>query len=354
MSVRVIVAMSGGVDSSVAASLLKSNGCEVIGVFMRMGEIAGGARGPRRPCCSLESAEDARAVARKLDIRFYVMNYRDDFRALVEDFMDEYGRGRTPNPCVLCNSRLKFGKMMDFARAMEAGFVATGHYARVERAASGRFLLRKAVDLSKDQSYALFCLNQEQLSRVLFPLGGIEKKETRRIARDLGLPVHQKAESQDICFVPDGDYPALIESLRPGSLKEGQIVTLDGRVVGRHRGYQCYTIGQRRGLRVAFGRPMYVVRIEAGSNRVVVGEDADLARSELIASNVNWICAAPSAPFKASVKLRYSHAGAPASVEPVSANRVRVVFDDSQRAVTPGQAAVFYDADVVLGGGWIE
>jgi len=337
------------VDSSVAAALLQRGGYDVIGVTMRIG-LKG--FGPSET--ATVAVEAANRAASTLGIPLRVVDCGEAFQQVVDRFMDEYSRGRTPNPCVHCNRCMKFALLLDLARAEDAAFIATGHYARVERAASGRFVLKKALHVAKDQSYALARLTQEQLSRVRFPVGEMSKDEARRIAGELGMIIDRKEESQDICFIPDGDYPAFIERLRPGTFKEGDIVTLDGEVVGRHRGFQAYTIGQRRGLRVAFGRPMYVVRTEPESNRVVVGTKDDLERNELTAREVNWIVDPHQRPLRATVKIRYSHPGAAATVEPLGGERVHVCFDTPQSAVTPGQAAVFHDGDIVLGGGWIE
>jgi len=308
VSGRVVVALSGGVDSSVAAAMLAGAGREVVGITLALA-------GDASRCCSLDDAEDARRVAERLGVRFYVANYRERFRSeVIEAFADDYLAGRTPIPCVACNQRFKFRHLMERAAALGAERVATGHYARIDRGGpGGSFRLLRGVDAAKDQSYYLFDLSQEQLSRIEFPLGGLTKPEVRERARALGLRTAEKPESQEICFVPDGDYAGVVESLRPDALPgEGEIVDEEGRVLGRHGGIHRFTVGQRRGLRLSSDRKRYVKRIDAARNRVVVSEAAGLG-----------------------------------------AGGARVRFDAPVRAVAPGQAAVFYDGDAVLGGGWI-
>jgi tRNA-specific 2-thiouridylase len=350
---RVLAAMSGGIDSSVSALLLRRAGHDVVGVFMRHGvpPPAGAAPSPKQGCCSLEDAYDARRVADALGIPFYTLNFEKPFAAVVEYFVSEYDRGRTPNPCVVCNRDLKFGKLFEYAAAVGAEFVATGHYARTERRGD-RTVLLKGKDPRKDQSYVLFPLRRGDLDRVLFPVGGLEKAEVRDLARAAGLRVAEKPESMEICFVPDQDHRRLLRERLGGRLREGEFRSRDGRILGRHGGHQLFTVGQRKGLGVAFGKPMYVVEIDPARNVVVLSEE-DERRSEFFVRDVNWLAADP-APVEASVKIRSAHPGAPARVEPAGEGRARVIFREPQRAVTPGQAAVFYDGEVVLGGGWIE
>ena len=349
---RVLLAMSGGIDSSVSAVLLKRSGHDVTGVFMRHGaksEVA--ARPGKQGCCSLDDAYDARRVADQLAIPFYTLNFEESFGKIVDYFVAEYDRGATPNPCIVCNRDLKFGKLLDTADAVGAEFIATGHYARVERR-GGRTALLRGRDARKDQSYVLFPLGQRELSRVMFPVGGYEKPEIRGIAREAGLRIAEKPESMEICFVPDNDHRRLLRERLGDRLREGEFRSPDGRVLGRHGGHQLFTIGQRKGLGMAFGTPMYVVGIEAGANVVVLSEEDGKGR-ELFARDVNWV-SVEARPGPATVKIRSMHAGAEAQVKPLEGGRVRIVFDEPQRAVTPGQAAVFYDGDLLLGGGWIS
>lgn len=351
MSERVLVAMSGGVDSSVAAGLLVEQGFDVIGVSMRLS--AGGSR-----CCSLDDVEDARRVAADLGIRFYVADYADAFRReVMEPFADAYLGGRTPIPCVACNGRFKFHRLLERARALGAERVATGHYARIEHGDEGGLLeLHCGADPNKDQSYFLFDLGPEQLSRACFPVGALTKSEVRTRARKLGLEIAEKPESQEICFVPDGDYARVVESLRPGAAAgPGEILDETGRVLGKHRGVHHFTVGQRRGLELALGRPMYVKRIDATQNRIVVAERSELGASGARLVGVHWVSGRPpGAPVRARVRVRYRHSGADALVESREGSGAQVTFDDRVDAVSPGQAAVFYRGSQVLGGGWIE
>jgi tRNA-specific 2-thiouridylase len=342
--------MSGGVDSSVAAAMLVERGREVVGITLALA-------GDASRCCSLDDAEDARRVAERLGVRFYVANYRDRFRReVIEAFADDYLAGRTPIPCVACNQRFKFHHLMERATALGAERVATGHYARVERdPASGAWRLLRGRDRGKDQSYYLFDLRQEQLARIELPLGDLTKPEVRDHARRLGLRTAEKPESQEICFVPDGDYARVVEALRPEALPgEGEIVDESGRVLGRHAGIHRFTVGQRRGLGVSSDRKLYVKRIEAATNRVVVAGAGALGAGGARLERVSWIAGTPPAgSVRARVQVRYRHEGADAKVEATADGGACVRFDAPVRAVAPGQAAVFYDGDAVLGGGWI-
>jgi tRNA-specific 2-thiouridylase len=347
---RVVVGMSGGVDSSVAAALLVEQGCEVVGVTMHLA-------GSSSRCCSLEDADDARRVAEQLGIRFYVANYTREFHAEVMlPFADAYLAGRTPLPCATCNTRFKFDHLLARARALGADEVATGHYARiVVEPGTARRTLHAARDAAKDQSYFLFGLSPAQLARARFPLGELDKAAVRERARALGLATAEKPESQELCFVPDGDTAGAVERLRPGRAPgPGDLVDEAGRKVGRHGGVHRYTVGQRRGLGVAAREPLYVKALDPGRNRVVVGGLASLEARAARIEGVSWIAGeAPAGPVEARVRVRYRHAGAAAEVEPTPGGGARVAFHEPVRALAPGQAAVFYDGDRVLGGGWI-
>lgn len=370
----VLVAMSGGVDSAVAAALLKEQGHDVIGVFMRLGAEQHGPRPsptlgghgaptrsgaevgePRRHrgCCSAADAADARAVAARLDIPFYALNFEHDFARLIDAFADEYAAARTPNPCILCNQWLKFGRLLEYADVVGADRVATGHYARVATD-NGRPRLLRARDEAKDQSYVLFGVSGETLARVIFPLGELTKDAVRHHARRLELPVHDKPESQDICFVPDRDYARVVRARRPDAFRPGAIRHVDGRVLGEHDGLPKFTIGQRRGVNVAVGSPVYVTGLDAATDTLVVGPRSALLSRTAEASRVSWLIETPVEPFRAVVRIRYHHAGAEGVVSPLSGDRVRVVFDEPVSAVTPGQALVLYRGEQVVGGGWID
>ncbi|HEM45912.1 MAG TPA: tRNA 2-thiouridine(34) synthase MnmA, partial [Alphaproteobacteria bacterium] len=326
---RIVVAMSGGVDSSLAAALLVEAGADVVGVTMHLA-------GEASRCCSLDDADDARRVAERLGIRFYVANYTEPFREeVMVAFADAYLSGRTPIPCVACNKRFKFDHLMERARMLGAGAVATGHYARVERdAETGRFVLRRAADRRKDQTYFLFQLDQSQLARVRFPLGGLGKDEVRRRARALGLATADKPESQEICFVPDGDYASVVEAIRPEAREQGgEIVDASGRVLGRHAGVHRFTIGQRHGLGISADRRLYVTGLDPGRRRVVVGDVEDLGVAGMEVSAVNWISGeTPAGAVRARVQVRYRHDGEEARVEALDGGRARVIFDRPVRA----------------------
>ena len=355
---RVLAALSGGVDSAVAAALLVEAGYEVIAISML---LAGNAEGRDGGCCSIDDFQDARRVAEQLGIPYYVLNLKDVFRSKVIDvFTDEYLRGRTPNPCLLCNRDLKFDLLWQRARELDAHYVATGHYARVTYdGTDNRYQLLRAVDQRKDQSYFLFTLSQAQLARTLFPVGRLTKDEVREKARAIGLRVAEKPESQDICFVPDGNYARFIEqrltAAQRAQVTPGEIVDHEGRVVGSHDGVHRFTVGQRRGLGLGgLAEPQYVTHIDADRGRVVVGTKLQLMTRGLTASGVSWVEGVPTQEMNAKVKIRYRHPAIPSRIIPHADGRAEVWFRESCPAVTPGQAAVFYDGERVLGGGWIE
>ncbi|MGE0760865.1 MAG: tRNA 2-thiouridine(34) synthase MnmA [Pirellulaceae bacterium] len=368
---RVVLAMSGGVDSSVAAHLLLSQGYDVVGVFMRHGERAIEAcamdgrkeASPLLPlyearsdhkqgCCSATDAEDARRVADRLGIPFYALNLEAEFRRIVDYFIDEYSAGRTPNPCVMCNNWIKFGKLFDYADSIGAEFVATGHYARIVAEAGGNCLAR-GLDRAKDQSYVLFGIEPALLSRMRLPVGDFEKPRIRELAAGLGLRVADKKDSQEICFVTSGKHDEFVRARRGTRDTAGNIVTTDGRVVGTHPGIEGFTIGQRKGLAVAMGERWYVVRIEPDTRHVVIGRRDELARRELTARQCNWQQPVPSGAFRCLAQIRYNAPAAAATGERLAGDRLRLVFDEPRHGVAPGQAVVCYAGDQVLGGGWI-
>ena len=394
---RVVLAMSGGVDSSAAAVLLQEQGYEVIGLFMRSGATdeqtcstgldlslpVVSAKSNKQGCCSASDAADARRVADRLDIPFHALNFQDAFGRIKDYFADEYLAGRTPNPCVMCNNWLKFGKLWDFAQKVGAEYIASGHYARLEQAAmapqldnvggdgaseSGRAgesvrqsaeesavgpAIYRGRDGGKDQSYVLFGIDRAILDRVIFPVGDFDKPDVREKAQQSGLRVHDKADSQEICFIPDNDYAGFLERYRGKQDTAGEIVDTLGTVLGRHEGYERYTVGQRKGLGLAFGEPRYVVRLEPETRRVVIGKREELGCHTLEGDRFNWLIDNVPSRFRCEAQIRYGHRAAPADVELLADDRVKVTFDEPQFAAAPGQAVVLYAGDRVLGGGWI-
>lgn len=356
MPARVVLAMSGGVDSSVAAHLLKEQGHEVIGLFMRTGAHAADDEGPahKKGCCSAVDAGDARRVADRLDIPFYALDFEADFDRIKEYFTDEYVRGRTPNPCVVCNSWLKFGKLWSYGKQLGADFIATGHYVRAPRI-DGEPRLLRALDPAKDQSYVLFGLRRALLPHLLFPLGEYHKDEVRALARSAGLGgVADKPDSVEICFVPENDHAAFIRRQRPELATAGNIVDTEGHVLAAHDGIEKFTIGQRKGLGFGSASRRYVLQIVPETRDVVIGDREELLASSLRADRVNWLIDAPSGPLACQAKIRYHHEPAAATVATLPDGGVRVDFAEAQSAITPGQAVVFYDGERMLGGGWIE
>ncbi len=370
MSERVVLAMSGGVDSSVAAHLLQEQGHEVIGVFMRHGEESAracavdGSPAPlpilsarsdhKQGCCSASDAEDARRVADRLNIPFYALNLQEEFRRIVDYFVDEYTVGRTPNPCVMCNNWIKFGRLFDYANSVGAAYVATGHYARLTEEAGGGMALRTGIDRNKDQSYVLFGIRREYLQRMILPVGTYEKPQIRSLAANIGLRVAEKKDSQEICFVTSGKHDEFVRQRRTDIDTSGDIVTTAGAVVGTHPGIERFTIGQRKGLGVALGEPRFVVRIEPETRRVVIGQKEDLAVTQLTANRSNWLADVPSQPFRCHAQIRYNSRPLVATATRLDDDRFVVRFDEPCYRVAPVQAVVCYDGDRVGGGGWIE
>jgi len=361
MKKLVVVAMSGGVDSSVAAALLKEQGYEVIGLTMCFSAAGGPAFGgnsfeveTKKPsCCGLTGIEDARRVCQKLEIRHYVFNLDKDFsRQVIQNFYDEYIRGRTPNPCVRCNQFIKFGILLKKAINLGAQFLATGHYARITKSKQG-YQLKKAKDLKKDQSYFLYRLTQDQLKHIIFPLGNLTKPEVRKIAHDYKLNVAEKQDSQEICFLPYGKYGELIKAKALDSVKPGNFVDKNGNILGRHQGVSFYTIGQRHGLRIAKEYPLYVTQINAKNNQIIVGKRCEVDKSEFIIKESHFLIKPIKKKVEIKVRIRYNHKEMPAVVSPIK-NKLKVTFNKPQFAITPGQSAVFYNKDTVLGGGIIE
>lgn len=354
--VRVVVAMSGGVDSSVAAALLKEQGYDVVGMMMRLWseETVGGTVHNR--CCTPEQMNDARRIADKIGIPFYVLDTKEVFRRKIVDFfIDQHRNGVTPNPCMECNRHIRFDFLLKNALALDADYLATGHYARIDRDENGYYRLRQGVDSHKDQSYVLSVMGQEQLSRTMFPIGEYPKAEVRAMARRYGLDVAGKKDSQDLCFLGDGDYRRFLGDYAPDVMQSGPIVLRSGEVIGEHNGLANYTIGQRKGLGVSYAEPLFVLAMNPYRNALIVGTRDELGSSTLTAKRINWTRGnVPTEAFRAEAKIRYKAKSVPALIEPLDDDRVRITFDEPLRDVTPGQGAVIYDGDICLGGGLIE
>ncbi len=351
--------MSGGVDSSVTAALLKQDGYQVIGATMQIWPSNDLAEEAHKfgGCCSLDAVSEAKSVAHIIGIPHYVMNFRNEFaQKVITNFCREYSLGRTPNPCIRCNEHIKFDALLNRAKELGADFIATGHYTRIEHdEANDRYLLKKGVDRGKDQSYVLYIMSQNQLKHTLMPLGVFTKEKVRQIARELGLSVADKAESQEICFIPDGNYSRFLKEYMPEVAKPGPILDREGNTLGEHRGILFYTIGQRKGLGISAEEPLYVVAIDRGRNAIIVGSKEDVYRDELIAADINWIAKqSPKQPLELKAKIRYRHREADAVITPISKREAHVKFNKPQMAITPGQAIVFYHKDTVVGGGTIE
>lgn len=355
MKEKVVIGMSGGVDSSVAAYLLKEQGYDVIGVTMQIWQDEDtGAISENSGCCGLSAVDDARRVANHLDIPYYVMNFKNEFkRYVMDDFALEYYKGRTPNPCIRCNRYVKWESLLKRSLDIGADYIATGHYANIVQLNNGRHTLKKASS-PKDQTYALYNLTQEQLSRTLMPVGAYSKEEIRKIAESIGLPIAHKPDSQDICFVPDGNYKDFLESYTGTRLPVGNFIDTEGNIIGIHTGIANYTIGQRKGLNLSMGYPVYVVEIRPGTNEIVIGTNEDIFSRKLNADQVSFMSIhGLDNELRVNAKIRYNHQGAPCTIRMTEENRAECVFEQPQRAITPGQAIVFYDGDYVVGGGLI-
>jgi tRNA-uridine 2-sulfurtransferase len=346
--------MSGGVDSSATAALLLDQGFDVVGITLKLWPQDCVNRAEDK-CCGPQAVTDARAVCHKLGVPYYLIDEAAEFQnRVIKYFAAEYKAGRTPNPCVMCNQNLKFGRLIERADQLGAEFIATGHFARLERRDDGRMLLKRGLDLRKDQSYFLFSLRQEQLSRAMFPLGEKTKSDTREVARHCQLKTADKEESMEICFVPDNDYGKFLRDSKLAQSHRGEVVNVHGHVLGHHDGIEFYTIGQRKGLGISSPKPLYVVELDAERNRVVVGDESALDRDEFVVERCNWIPFDQlTGPVEAMAKIRYNHPGTTATITPLDSDRARVKLHIPQRAITPGQAAVFYQDDLVVGGGWI-
>lgn len=353
---KVVIGMSGGVDSSVAAHLLKEQGYDVIGVTMQIWqEEEDLTQEEKGGCCGLSAVDDARRIANKLEIPYYVMNFKDDFKEKVIDyFIHEYTQGRTPNPCIACNRYVKWESLLSRSLAIGADYIATGHYAQIDQLPNGRYAIKRSATPQKDQTYALYNLTQEQLSRTLMPVGIYEKDEIRNMAQDIDFMISTKPDSQDICFVPDGNYADFIDEQREFPMPEGDFITSDGTVVGRHKGITHYTVGQRKGLGLSLGYPTFVLEIRSDTHHIVVGPKSESMTLTLTANELNFMTIEDlTHPMRVLAKIRYNHLGSWCTIEKISEDEILCTFEEAQRAVTPGQAVVFYDGDYVLGGGTI-